>query len=88
MYSTKEHEILNGFFSLLSTWLDKYKGTNGHRFFVVGSDDFHRQLQSSDYIYKLEDVAQTMYDFSKDNEVTDIQVFMDGTIIGTLGVNH
>lgn len=84
----KEVEIINGFLSLISAWLDKVKNVNGHRYVVFGGDDFHRQLERSSDIYNLDEVATTMYKFSQNNEVTNIQLFMDGEIKGTINVNH
>ena len=83
-----DKEILNGFLSLISAWLDKVKNVKGHRYFVIGVDSLNRQEERSEYLYDLEKVAETMYKYSQNNKVVKIELFMDGEIKGTVNVNH
>ena len=88
MSPTKEKEILNGFISLIVTWTDRFKGSECNRYFVIGVDDFNRQEERSEYLYDLEKIAKTMYEYSQNSKVVKIELFMNGEIIGSLAVNH
>ena len=56
--------------------------------FVIGVDDFNRQEERSEYLYDLEKIAKTMYEYSQNSKVVKIELFMNGEIIGSLDVNH
>ena len=88
MSPTKEKEILNGFISLIVTWTDRLKGSECNEYFVIGVDDFNRQEERSEYLYDLEKIAKTMYEYSQNSKVVKIELFMNGEIIGSLAVNH
>lgn len=88
MSPTKEKEILNGFISLIVTWTDRLKSSGCNRYFVIGVDDFNRQEERSEYLYDLEKIAKTMYEYSQNSKVVKIELFMNGEIIGSLDVNH
>ena len=83
-----DKEILNGFLSLISAWLDKVRNVNEHIYFVIGVDSLNRQEERSEYLYDLEKIAKTMYEYSQNSKVVKIELFMNGEIIGSLDVNH